>query len=277
MRLSCLPVSFFVDIIAGRMSVAEWARMGAELGLDGIDLSILFVPDRSAAAVAALRRQVEDAGTRVVMVTSYPDFTHPDAAQRARELANAQEVVAVAAGLGAAMLRVTSGQAHPDTGRADGIAWAIAGLRRLAETTQHLGVTLVYENHSKPGAWTYTDFGEPPANFLAIAAGIADSPVGINFDVGNAATFSDDPVALLDQVIGRVVSVHASDSALKGQLRHVLLGTGITPYAQLFARLARAGWDGWICMEEASNTGRAGVSAAASFVRQQWQNAQSAA
>ena len=47
MHLSCLPVSFFADILAGRMSVGAWARMGAELGLDAIDLSILFVPDRS--------------------------------------------------------------------------------------------------------------------------------------------------------------------------------------------------------------------------------------
>ena len=62
MRLSCLPVSFFADIVAGRMSVGAWARMGAELGLDAIDLSILFVPDRSPAAVAALRREIEAAG-----------------------------------------------------------------------------------------------------------------------------------------------------------------------------------------------------------------------
>ena len=47
MKLSCLPVSFFAEIIDGRMPVADWARMGADLGLDAIDLSILFVPDRS--------------------------------------------------------------------------------------------------------------------------------------------------------------------------------------------------------------------------------------
>ena len=67
------------------MSVGAWARMGAELGLDAIDLSILFVPDRSPAAVAALRREIEVEGIRVAMVTSYPDFAHPDGRQRERE------------------------------------------------------------------------------------------------------------------------------------------------------------------------------------------------
>jgi hypothetical protein len=67
MKLSCLPVSFFTDIIGGSMTIAEWARMGRDLGLDAINISILFVPDRSRSAVLALRKQVEAAGMRVAI------------------------------------------------------------------------------------------------------------------------------------------------------------------------------------------------------------------
>jgi sugar phosphate isomerase/epimerase len=275
MKLSCLPVSFFSEIIEGRMTVAEWARMGAGLGLDAIDLSILFVPDRGQSAVAELRRQTEDQGMGVAMLTSYPDFTHPDLAQRKRELDLEQEVVEVAAVLGARMVRVTAGQAHPGTGRSEGIAWATEGLCRLIERTRGSGVTLVYENHAKPGAWQYTDFSQPPEIFLEIARGTADAGLAINFDTGNAAAFAEDPLALLDRVIDRVASVHASDTAERGQLRHVLLGTGVTPFGALFERLVAAGWDGWICMEEASYQGRDGVEAAARVVRQAWAQAQS--
>jgi sugar phosphate isomerase/epimerase len=274
MKLSCLPVSFFSDIIEGRMSVAEWARMGAELGLDAIDLSILFVPDREPSAAAVLRRQVGDAGMQVAMVTSYPDFTHPDAAQRKRELDLEQQVVEVAANLGARMVRVTAGQAHPETGRSEGIAWAIEGLSRLVERTHGSGVTLVYENHAKPGAWQYTDFCQPPEIFLEIVRGTSSAGLAINFDTGNAAAFAKDPVALLEQVIDRVESVHASDTGERGQLRHVLLGTGVTPFGALFDLLVAAGWDGWVCMEEASYRGRDGVQAATRFVRQAWAQAQ---
>jgi len=270
MKLSCLPVSFFSEIIEGRMSIFEWAQMGASIGLDAIDISILFAPDHTPQKLAAIRREVESTGMRILMVTSYPDFTHPDAVQRERELALEQEVVAVGAALGAQYVRVTAGQAHPETGRAEGVTWAIQGLRRLAESTHTSNITLVYENHAKPGAWTYTDFSQPPELFLEIARATADAGIGVNFDTGNAATFANDPVELLRAVIGQVITIHAADSSRRGELKHVLLGTGITPYPALFSELKKAGWDGWICMEEAAYQGRAGVEAAARFIHQTW-------
>jgi sugar phosphate isomerase/epimerase len=271
MKLSCLPVSFFTDILGGSMSVAQWASMGAALGLDAIDLSILFVPDRSLHSAAILRRQIESEGISVTMLTSYPDFTHPDPAQRAAELALAQETVAIASELGAKLLRVTAGQAHPETTLQAGIAWAVEGLTQLVESTRPSGITLVYENHAKPGVWTYTDFSQPPEIFLQILAGTHGCGLGVNFDTGNASAFADDPLALLEQVLPRLVSIHASDTAAKGELRHVLLGTGVTPFQSLFSCLKRSGWDGWICMEEASHQGEAGIAAAARFVRKTWE------
>lgn len=270
MKLSCLPVSFFSDIAEGRMPVAEWATMAAEIGLDAIDLSFLFVLDRTPPAVRRLREQIERAGMRVTMVTSYPDFTHPDEVQRARELALELDVVRVAEALGARYVRATAGQAHPETGVEDGKRWATEGLTQLVEKSRDRSVTIVYENHAKPGPWQYTDFSQPPEIFKEIVERTEGTGLGVNFDTGNAASFADDPVQLLDDVIDRVVSVHAADTAVHGHLEHVLLGTGITPFPDLFARLKQAGWDGWICMEEASGQGRAGVAAAARYIRETW-------
>jgi sugar phosphate isomerase/epimerase len=248
--------------------------MGAELSLDAIDLSILFLPKPSLKSAAALRREIADTGMRVAMLTSYPDFTHPSAQQRQVELAREQEVIAIAAELGAELVRVTAGQAHPQTRRQQGIAWAVEGLSNLVETTRDCGVRLVYENHAKPGAWTYTDFSQPPDIFLEIARLTEATGLGINFDTGNASAFVANPLELLEQVLPRVVSVHAADTASYGALRHVLLGTGITPFVPLFKCLRQAGWDGWVCMEEASNQGQAGVEAAARFIRQAWRQSE---
>jgi sugar phosphate isomerase/epimerase len=270
MHLSCLPVSFFSDIIEGRMSVADWARMGSELGLDAIDLSILFLADRSLKTAAVMRRQIEKAGMRVAMLTSYPDFTHPQASVRDRELQMAVEAAAIAEEIGADLIRVTAGQAHPETGRRDGIRWAVEGLTRLIEQSGSLRVRPVYENHAKPGAWDYTDFSQSPDIFLEIVRQTAPANLGVNFDTGNATAFFEDPLGLLEQVISRVVSLHVADTAVRGELKPVPLGTGLVPLGRVFRRLQGAGWDGWVCMEEASFRGRRGVEGAARYVRETW-------
>jgi sugar phosphate isomerase/epimerase len=207
------------------------------------------------------------------MLTTYPDFTHPDALQRQIELDKECHAVSLAAELGAELIRVTAGQAHPETGLEQGIRWAVEGLRRLAERTTGRGVHLVYENHAKPGAWQYTDFSQPPDVFLEILSGVDSPELGVNFDTGNATAFAGDPLELLERVLPRLTSVHASDTSTRGQLKHTLLGTGLTPYPEIFRRLKRAGWDGWICMEEASYRGREGVILAADFIRGAWAKA----
>ncbi len=270
MQLSCLPVSFFADIISGEMSLAQWAQMGRELGLDGIDVSILFFPEASRTAIRQARHEVEDAGMRVNMISTYPDFTHPDPLERERELGRAQESVAVASWLGCNYVRLVAGQAHPETTREQGIAWAIAGMSDLVETTQGADVALVYENHGKPGAWTYTDFSQPPDIFMEIARAVTPLGVGINFDTANATAFAPDPVALLDAVIDDVVTIHAADTAVRGELEHCILGEGLVPFLPLFARLYESGWDGWMSIEENARRGREGVERSVRYVRQVW-------
>ena len=46
MKLSCLPVSLYEDIFNGEKSVLDWVHLGADLGLDGIDVSVKFFPTR---------------------------------------------------------------------------------------------------------------------------------------------------------------------------------------------------------------------------------------
>jgi sugar phosphate isomerase/epimerase len=273
MKLSCLPVSFFSELASGKMTIGEWAHVGSALGLDAIDLSIAFLPERTLGAAETVRKQVESAGMSVTMLTTYPDFTYPDSDRRREELEQEVEAVHLAAALGARFIRVTAGQAHPTTSVKDGIKWAAEGLTRLAERTGKLGVQLAYENHAKPGVWEYTDFSQPPKIFLEILSRVPASLLGVNFDTGNAAAFSPNPIAFLGHIIDRVVSVHASDTFAAGQLQHVLLGSGVTPFIQIFGCLKAQNWDGWICMEEASNQGRKGVELAAKYIRRAWAEA----
>jgi sugar phosphate isomerase/epimerase len=266
-------VSFFQSIIDGQMSIGEWARIGQEAGLDGIDLSVLFLKSLEPAYLDGVRGEVEAAGSRIVMVTSYPDFTHPDAAERQRQIELERAYIEAVGRLGGEMIRVTSGQAHPGLREEDGIRWAVEGLTACEEAGQRAGVKLVLENHGRPGCWEYTDFDQPTHIFLALAEAMRGTTIGINFDTANPIAYGDDPLPILKKVIDQVFSIHAADTDTRGALHHVLLGTGLVPFRELFSYLKKAGFDGWICMEENSQMGQQGVRDAADFVRRTWQEA----
>ena len=273
MKLSCLPVSYFDQIIAGEMPVAAWAREAAGLALDAIDLSCLFLHSLTPTYLDEMRKSIEEANIRVAMITTYPDFTHPDRGERQQQLEQERAYIAAAGRLGCELVRITAGQAHPGLGEEAGLRRALHGLKACEEAAEKAGVRLVLENHGKPGCWQYTDFDQPTHIFLALAEGIRGTSIGINFDTANPIAYGDDPLPILEQVMDQVVSIHASDTAVRGALEPVVLGTGLVPFQQLFSRLKGSGFEGWICIEEASRSGPTGVEQAVRFVRQVWEGA----
>lgn len=270
MILSCLPVSYFGPIILGEMSIRQWANEAAILGLDAIDLSILFCKNGDRYQVKKIREDVESAGMRVALINTYPDLTHPNAREREQQLSNLAVDIATASQIGATAVRVTSGQAYPETSREDGIKWVMDGLMHAAQAAERCGIQLVYENHSKPGIWDYPDFNLATDVFLEIASSLRGTPIGLLFDTANPLVYGDDSMDVLEPIIDQVVWVHAADTGIRGVLRPVIVGTGIVPFDRIFARLHKAGFNGGISVEEASGQSQAGVKEAVTFVRKAW-------
>ncbi len=273
MKLSCLPVSYFSAIIQGQMSIRRWIEEAANLGLDGIDLSILFFENRSRVRLAEIRRMTDENGLRLAIVNTYSDLTHPEAAIRRREIEQLEQDIETAAVLGAEHVRIVSGQDHPATSAEQGVQWALSGFRRAAVTAQESGIQLVYENHSKPGNWQYPDFSLVPDHFLRIAAELNDTTIKVLFDTANPIVFGVEPLPLLQKVVDRVVCIHAADTRVRGRLEPVVIGTGLVPFGDLFSYLKTSGFSGWISIEEASGAGKQGVQSAVQFVRQSWKKA----
>lgn len=270
MKISCIPVSFFTQIISDKMTLKEWARIGAEAGLDAIDLSTIFLRNHTPVYLEKIKKDIESENMSIAMITTYPDFTHPDLFQREREMEYLRNDIALASDLSAKFLRILAGQAHPQTKIKDGIKWAIENFKKVSPIADKFNVKLVYENHSKPGAWQYVDFSHPTEIFLAIAKGIKDTSIGINFDTANTIAYGDEPIPVLKQVLDRVVTIHAADTSTNGKLNHVLLGKGLVPFKEIFSLLKQNKFDGWICIEEGSNTGIEGIKKAIDFVKKTW-------
>lgn len=270
MKLSCLPVSLYPELSAGTRTLADWFRFAAELGLDGADVSVVHLQSRDPAYLRTVRQQASAAGVQIAMLVTYADFTHPDAAERARQVTEIQAYCDVAATLGASFIRVTAGQKHPGVERAAGIEWAVAGLTACLDKAAATGVTLCYENHTKGYAWTYNDFSQPADIFLEIVRRTAGTSLRLLYDTANTLGTGDDPLYVLEQVKERVAVVHVNDIRRAGYFEPCLLGTGVAPVRAIFRELVRHGFDGWISVEEASKTGEEGFRQAIPLAEQWW-------
>lgn len=270
MQYSCLPVSFYPDFAAGRRTLADWFAFAAELGLDGADISVAHLASLDPAYLDELRQQAADAGVRIAMIVTYSDFTHPAAAERARQVEEVRTYIDAAARLGIGYVRLTAGQRHPGVERAAGIGWAVTGLTSCLDHAAQAGVTLVYENHTRGAVWSYNDFSQPADIFLEIVRQTEGTGLRLLYDTANTLATGDDPLAVLEQVKQRVAVVHVNDIRRAGYFEPCLVGTGVAPVREIFTVLYNIGFDAWISVEEASKLGEAGFRQAIPYVKELW-------
>ncbi len=274
MKLSCLSVSLFPAIINGEMTIKEYAQLCRSLNLDGFDLGIVQLKNHTPKYIQNMKDDINEAGIGISMITTYPDFTHPEAKQREREFEFLRHDIALASAVGAKFLRITAGQAHPEMPEAKGIDLVVKNFMEIAPVAEQFGIKLVYEDHSKPGAWDYMDFSNPPHIFLAIAKQIKDTSIGINFDTANILVAGEDKtIEVLEEVIDNVETIHVAETATKGKMDPVLLGTGIVPIKEVFSCLKSHNWDKWLNIEEWGSMGIEGVKKAVAYTREMWEKA----
>jgi len=268
MKLSCIPVSFFDSIRGGQMSTTEWMDFAAGLGLDGVECAPPLIQPLGPATPAEYRRLAAERGLAVSNYTAYSDFAHPDPEVRKREIAAALNNTAVAAELGAPSVRALTGQQWPGVEQAQGVAWVVEGIRRVAEQADRAGIRVNVENHTKASTWANFDFAIRGEVFLRVLEGLRDAPVGVQFDTANPLVAGEDALALFEQVRSRIGYVHVNDVRQRGVFEFVTVGTGIAPIREVLGRLHRQGYAGWVGIEEASRTGRDGFRQAVRYVRQ---------
>ena len=256
------------------MSVFDWIDQAKQLDCDGLEMYEGFFTSLDPTYLDEVGAAIRDAGYAMPMLCCSPDFTHPDAEKRAAAVEYQQKMVRVAHRLGGegVVCRVLSGQRWPELSREQGLHYASEGIKACLPIAEELGVILGLENHYKDGHWLYAEFAQQADVFLDLLAMIPESPhFGVQYDPSNAVVAGDDPVEVLKQVVGRVVSMHASDRFLadgatledlktaEGSagyaaiLHHGVTGRGLNDYDSIFRILSNANYSGWISIEDGMN------------------------
>jgi sugar phosphate isomerase/epimerase len=253
------------------MDYGAWIRSAATLGAEGLEHYDGFFRSVRAADVDPALSAMAETGQVSSMLCFSPDFTHPDVAERARQVERQQAAIDLAVRLGTKFCRTLSGQQRPGLTRREGIARTVDGICRSLEYAERRDVVLCLENHYKDGTWQYPEFAQPEDVFLEILERVDSPRLGVQYDPSNALIGGYDPIRFLEKVIPRVVTMHASDRYLAAgttmeelrerdgttgysdKLRHGEIGRGLIDYDAIFRILAGAQFAGWISVEDGVN------------------------
>ncbi|GAA4438548.1 sugar phosphate isomerase/epimerase [Pontibacter saemangeumensis] len=250
------------------MALAEWINLASQLDIEGLEWYAGFLEMENQNNWGKFRKMVEDQGKEIPMMCCSPDFTHPDAAFRQREIQKQKHWIEMTYALGGAYCRVLSGQRRPELSTDEGVKLAAECIEACLPYAAERNITLILENHYKDDFWEYPEFAQKMDVFCQLIASVEHPNFGVNYDPSNAFLAGEDPLELLKRVSKRVVTMHASDRYLKygtiedlqkeeegavgyaKRLSHGEIGKGLNDYDAIFSELKRVGFDGWISIED---------------------------
>jgi sugar phosphate isomerase/epimerase len=95
-RISVFPKCYFDALCRGEMDYVTWIRSAATLGAEGLEHYDGFFRSVRASDVDPAVSAMAETGQVSSMLCFSPDFTHPDAAERARQIERQQTAIDVA-------------------------------------------------------------------------------------------------------------------------------------------------------------------------------------
>ena len=269
--ISAFPKCWLEDICSDKMNLFVWMELSAQLECEGLELFSGFLNSHDGKYLGEVRTKAENLGMKLPMMCYSPDFTVTDQADLKKEVAKQKEMIRVTAELGGKYCRTLSGQNRPGVPVDAGVEQVVRCIEACIPEAEKNGVYLVIENHYKDSFWKYPEFAQKKDVFLSILNRL-DSPFfGVQYDPSNAIVAGDDPLELLDKVLPRVMTMHASDRFLtpgktiddirqadgsigySPYLCHGVTGKGLNNYDEIFKRLVSAGFKGWISIEDGMN------------------------
>jgi sugar phosphate isomerase/epimerase len=155
--------------------------------------------------------------------------------------------------IGAQYCRTLSGQKYPGLSIAEGVARAAECIKRSIDYAAKRDVILCLENHYKVGDWLYAEFAQQEEPFLALLDAWGSPATSASSTTPRTPlSAASTPIAFLEKIKHRVVTMHASDRYLvpgttleeirladgtvgyPDKLRHGETGKGANDYDAIF-------------------------------------------
>jgi sugar phosphate isomerase/epimerase len=180
LRPALCAYSFRNELQKKLMTYEDLVVKAVEWEIDGLDMTVYWLPTTERAWLLDLRRKAYRLGVEIYSISVRTELTKPQQADRDAQVAEIRKWVDVAAALGAGHIRVFGGNVPKGVTEEQAVPWVVECLKRGGEYAGQHGVILGLENHG--GICTR-------AERILEMVKKTDSPwVAINLDTGNFRT-----------------------------------------------------------------------------------------
>ncbi len=238
LKTSINAYSFHRLLSSGAMELSDLLAFCAEHGLDGADLTAYYFPGYPEVAsddyLFRLKREAFRLGIGISGMGVRNDFSQPDAARRAGDVALVKSWIVAAAKMGAPVLRIFSGRPlDSPSGREAVLERMVKDIRSCVDFGKEHGVILAVQNHY--------DFLKTAAETIELIRRV-DSPwFGLVLDIGSFR--GEDPYGEIAKCLPHAVN---------WQIKELVYENGVAKDAdleRLRALISASGYRGYLPVE----------------------------
>jgi sugar phosphate isomerase/epimerase len=228
-KISCAAYSYRDYLKDGRMSYEDFIEEAYRIGLDGVELTLYWLPSKEPSYLRKLKRLAFSRGLPISCAGISTNFCTPESSERERMIKAVEEGLSIARELGAPALRIFGGYTPKGYTEADATNWTIEALKTCVSYAEEKGVVMALENHG--GITARAD------NVVKIVKSVGSPWLRVNLDLGNYAESTYDDIA---KTIPYTVHIHGKIS---------ITGNGKVDYEKVKEMLIKGGYNGFISIE----------------------------
>lgn len=233
MRLACCAYSYRDLLTNRKMSLQDFVRTCAEMGLDGVELTAYYFPNTERATLNEVKRTCFQYGMHISGTAVGNNFAQADPAKRREHVEMTKAWIDHAVVLGAPCIRVFAGPVPEGHTEDEAFGWVVECLREVIDYGAQRGVVVALENHHGITATA--------EQVLRLVKAVQHPWFGLNLDLGN---FTGDIYAQFEQLAPYVVTTHAKTHYRGNNGKHVEVD-----YERALRILQKAGYKGYVSIE----------------------------
>ncbi|MCW4026808.1 MAG: sugar phosphate isomerase/epimerase, partial [Candidatus Bathyarchaeota archaeon] len=228
-KIGCAAYSYRDYLKDGKMSYEDFTEEAHSLGLDGVELTLYWIPSEQPTYFRNLKRIGLVRGLSISGAGIRTNFCTPDASEREKAVKSVEKGLDFARELGAPCLRVFAGYIPEGHTVEDAVEWTVQALKRCADIAEDRGIVIAMENHG--GVTAKAD------NVIEIVEGVGSPWVRVNLDLGNYRESTYEEIA---RTLPYAVHAHAKVS---------VAGNGELDYHKVAEILQNGRYNGFLSIE----------------------------